>query len=342
MLRARSALRSRGEGGAGFRVLFAVLAAFAVFAVLGLPVQAQTVGSAWPGKPIRFVNGFTPGSAADVVARLIAPRLSEGLGQTLLVENRPGAGSNIAAEGVARSAADGYTLLLGSVANTINATLSKNLSFDFSRDFAPVGGIATLPNLLVVHPSVAARSVPELVALTRGRSELSYGSSGNGTAPHLSGELFNLMSGAKLVHVPYKGSPQAVTDLLAGRVQVMFSPASSVLQHIKTGSLRALASTGLTRTAAAADLPTVSESGLNGFESSVWFGLMAPQATPQDIVLKLNRELQRALASAELKAQFAGQGIDAMPGTPEQFAAWVRQETAKWARVIQASGAKVD
>jgi len=318
------------------------LAALAGLTALASPVQAQTVGNVWPGKPIRFVNGFTPGSAADVVARLIAPRLSEGLGQTLLVENRPGAGSNIATEGVARAPADGYTLLLGSVANTINATLSKHLSFDFSRDFAPVGGIATLPNLLVVHPSVAARSVPELVALTRGRSELSYGSSGNGTAPHLSGELFNLMSGAKLVHVPYKGSPQAVTDLLAGRVQVMFSPASSVSEHFKAGSLRAQASTGLTRPAAAAHLPTVSESGLNGFESSVWFGLMAPQATPQDIVLKLNRELQRALASAELKAQFSGQGIDAMPGTPEQFAAWVRQETAKWARVIQASGAKVD
>ncbi len=302
--------------------------------------QAQ---SAYPNKPVKLVLGFPPGSAADVVARLLVPRLGESLGQPMVVENRPGAGSNIAGEAVARAPADGYTLLLGSVANAINATLSRGLSFDFARDFAPVSGVASLPNLLVVHPSVPAKNVQELITAAKAKpGELMYGSSGNGTAPHLSGELFNLMAGVKTVHVPYKGSPQAVTDLLAGRVLVMFSPASTVLQHIKAGSLRALASTGLARTGAAPELPTVAESGLAGFETSVWFGLVAPLGTPVDILDRLNRDTQRALAAPELKAQFAAQGVDAMGGSREQLATYIRQEIDKWARVIQASGARID
>ena len=311
-----------------------------MLALAGTCAQAQ---GAYPNKPLKLVLGFPPGSAADVVARLLAPRLGDNLGQPVVVENRPGAGSNIAGEAVARSPADGYTLLLGSVANAINATLSRNLSFDFARDFAPVSGVATLPNLLVVHPSVPAKNVQELIAAAKAKSDgLMYGSSGNGTAPHLSGELFNLMAGVKLVHVPYKGSPQAVTDLLAGRVLVMFSPASTVLQHIRAGSLRALASTGLTRTGAAPELPTVAESGLAGFETSVWFGLVAPLGTPADILDRLNRDTQRALAAPELKTQFTAQGVDAMGGSRDQLAAYIRQEIDKWARVIQASGAKID
>ena len=303
---------------------------------------AQAQG-AYPARPLKLVLGFPPGSAADVVARLFAPRLADGLGQPVVVENRPGAGSNIATEAAARSPADGYTLLLGSVANTINATLSRGLSFDFARDFAPASGVATLPNLLVVHPSVPAKTVQELVNAAKSKPEgLMYGSSGNGTAPHLSGELFNLMAGVKMVHVPYKGSPQAVTDLLAGRVLVMFSPASTVLQHIRAGGLRALASTGLARTGAAPELPTVAESGLAGFETSVWFGLVAPVATPADILDRLNRDSQRALALPELRAQFAAQGVDPMGGSREQLAAYIRQEIDKWAKVIQASGAKID
>ena len=302
--------------------------------------QAQ---SAYPNKPVKLVLGFPPGSAADVVARLLVPRLGESLGQPMVVENRPGAGSSIAGEAVARAPADGYTLLLGSVANAINATLSRGLSFDFARDFAPVSGVASLPNLLVVHPSVPAKNVQELITAAKAKpGELMYGSSGNGTAPRLSGELFNLMAGVKTVHVPYKGSPQAVTDLLAGRVLVMFSPASTVLQHIKAGSLRALASTGLARTGAAPELPTVAESGLAGFETSVWFGLVAPLGTPVDILDRLNRDTQRALAAPELKAQFAAQGVDAMGGSREQLATYIRQEIDKWARVIQASGARID
>ncbi|NBS45021.1 MAG: tripartite tricarboxylate transporter substrate binding protein [Acetobacteraceae bacterium] len=321
--------------------------AAALTALMVLPAWAQpkAPGTDYPNKPVRVIVAFAAGGNADINARLISTALSQQLGQQFVVENRPSGGGTVAFETIAQTPPDGYTLLVGALGSH---TLNVGLYGDRLR-IHPLTGVDHItitshsPIVLATHPSMNVRTLAEFrAAVAAGGGNVLYGSSGNGTAPHLSGELFNLMSGAKLVHVPYKGSPQAVTDLLAGRVQVMFSPASSVLQHIKTGSLRALASTGLTRTAAAADLPTVSESGLNGFESSVWFGLMAPQATPQDIVLKLNRELQRALASAELKAQFAGQGIDAMPGTPEQFAAWVRQETAKWARVIQASGAKVD
>jgi tripartite-type tricarboxylate transporter receptor subunit TctC len=303
-------------------------------------VQAQ---GAYPNRPVKLVVGFPPGSAADVVARIVSARLGDSLGQPVVVENKPGAGSNIATESVARAPADGYTLFMGTVANTINASLSKNLNFDFARDLVPVAGLASVPNLLVVHPSLAVRSVQELIAAAKARpGEILYGSSGNGTSPHLSGELFNLMAGVKLGHVPYKGSPQAMTDLLAGRVLVMFSPASTALPHIKASTLRAIASSGTQRTAAAPDLPTISESGLPGFETSVWFGLVAPAGTPREIVERLNREAVRALAAPELKSQFAAQGIDTMGGTPEQFAAYIREETGKWARVVQASGAKID
>lgn len=304
---------------------------------------SSACAQAWPAKPIRLVIGFPPGSAADVVARMVAPRIGEGIGQQVLIEHKPGAGSSIAAEGVVRAAPDGYTLLLGSAANIINTSINKNLTFDFARDLAPIAPLAILPTILVVHPSVAARTVPELIAVARAKAgEMSFGSSGNGTVPHLSGELFNTMTGVKLVHVPYKGTPQAVTDLLSGRIQLMFSPASTVLPHIKAGSLRALASTGSQRSSVAADLPTVAEAGVAGFETALWFALMAPAATPPDILDRLQRESSRVLALAELKAQFAAQGIDTMAGSREQLAAYIRQETEKWARVVQVSGARSD
>jgi tripartite-type tricarboxylate transporter receptor subunit TctC len=304
-------------------------------------------GAAWPqgypAKPVKLLVGFPPASAADVVARIVAPRLSEVLGQPVVAENRPGAGSSIAAEAAVRSAPDGYTLFLGSVANAINASLNKDLSFDFAKELAPVAGVAALPNLLVVHPSLPARSVRELIAAAKARPDsILYGSSGNGTSPHLSGELFNLAAGTKLVHIPYKGSPQAVTDLLAGRVQVMFSPVSTVLPQVKAGKLRALASTGLQRTPAAPDLPTVSESGLPGFETSIWFGLFAPWATPRDIVERLARETTRVLAAPELRSQLAAQGIDVLQKTPEQLAEYVREETEKWAQVVRTAGVRMD
>jgi tripartite-type tricarboxylate transporter receptor subunit TctC len=298
---------------------------------------------AYPAKPVRVVLGFPPASAADLVARIVGAKMGDALTQQLVIDNRPGASSNIATEAVVRAPADGYTLLMGTVANTINASLYAKLAFDFARDLAPVAAVASVPNLLVVHPSLPVRSVQELIKAAKTKpGEILYGSSGNGTGPHLSGELFNLMAGVKLVHIPYKGSPQAMTDLLGGRVMVMFSPASTALPHIKAGTLRALASSGAQRTASAPDLPTIAEAGLPGYETTVWFGLLAPANTPRDIIERLNREVTRALTDADVKKQFATQGIDAMGGTPEQFAAYIRDETAKWARVVQASGAKLD
>jgi tripartite-type tricarboxylate transporter receptor subunit TctC len=295
----------------------------------------------YPNRPVKFIAGFGPGSAVDVAGRLVVPRLSELLGQPILVENRAGAGSAIAAENVARAPADGYTLFLGSVANAISASLTKNPTFDFLKDLAPLSGLVTLPHILVVHPSVQARTVQEFIALSKSGS-LMYGSSGNGTSAHLSAELFNLMTGAKLVHVPYKGSPQVMTDLLAGRVALMFSPASTVLPHIKAGTLRALATTGRARAAAAPDLPTIIESGLPGYETNVWFGLFGPAGLPTDIVERLSTAMNQAIQGAELKTQFAVQGMDPLPLPHAAFAGYVRHETEKWARVVKETGMKAD
>ena len=308
---------------------------------VALLAPAMARAQEYPVRAPRLLIGFPPGSAADVAARVIMPPLGQALGQTIIIENRPGAGSNIATEQAARAAPDGYTLFLGSVANTINASLQRDLPFDFARDLAPVAPLVSIPNLLVVHPSVPANSVAELVALARG-GQLFFGSSGIGTAPHLSGELFNLMTGARMTHVPYPGSAQAVTDLLAGRVGVMFSPASSVIQHIRAGRLRGLASTGATRSAAAPELPTMIEAGLAGFQSSVWFGLMAPGATGAPIVTRLAEAVRVALNTGETRAQLTAQGFDVLEGGPAEMARLVAEETAKWARVVEASGARAN
>jgi tripartite-type tricarboxylate transporter receptor subunit TctC len=315
--------------------LSACVAAAAPFAVC-----AQ---SSYPAKPVRVILGFPPGAAADVVTRIVAAKLSEDLKQSFVVENRPGASSNIAAEQVVRSPADGYTLLMGTIANTINASLYKKLSFDFARDLAPIASIASVPNLLVVHPSLPARSVKELVTVARAHpDEILFGSSGNGTSPHLSGVLFNSMAQVKMVHVPYKGSPQAVTDLVAGRVQVMFAPASTALPFIKSGKLRALAASTIQRAAIAPELPTVSEAGVKGFETSIWFALFAPESTPKDIIGRLNAAAVKVVADGDVKHKLAAQGIDALGGTVAQTADLIRSEIAKWARVVRESGATVD
>jgi tripartite-type tricarboxylate transporter receptor subunit TctC len=304
------------------------------------PLRAQ---NAYPSKPVKILVGFPAGSSADVAARILAKKLGDNLGQQFIVENKPGAGSNIATDAVAHASADGYTLLMGTVANTINASFAKNLGFNFATDFAPIALVATVPNILVAHPSLGVGSVSELITLAKSRpGQILYGSSGNGTSPHLSGELFNFMAGIKMVHVPYKGSSQAVTDLLAGRVGVMFSPASTVLPHIQAGTLKALASSGNKRAGVAPTLPTIAETGLAGFDTSVWFGLLAPAATPREIIERLAVAVNQALSSADVKAQLANQGIDALGGTPSDFARYIRQETEKWARVIEVSGAKIE
>jgi len=314
----------------------AAVLALAVFAWFGAVARAEET---YPIRPVRIVVGFGPGASADIAARVLAQRMGQTLGQQFIIENRPGAGSNIASEYVARAPKDGYTLLFGTVANTINTTLSKNLTFDFSRDFAPVSLAVTLPNILVVNPSLGVDSVADLIKLAKSKpQQIFFGSSGVGTSPHLSGELFNEMAGVKLVHVPYPGSAQAVTDLLGGRVQVMFSPASTVLPHVAEGKLKALASTQLKRAGAAPNLPTMTEAGLDGFDTSVWFGLLAPAGTPPEIIAKLNRAVNDALTSDEVLALLRVQGMDPLGGTPEAFAHTITSETAKWAHVIAAAG----
>ena len=300
-------------------------------------------GAAYPARSIRVIVGFPPGSGADITARVIGAKAGEALAQQVIVDNRPGAASNIAAELAAKAPADGYTLFIGTVANTINATLYPRLPFDFARDFAPVALTTAAPNVLVVHTSVPAKSVKELIALAKIRpGQLNYASAGTGTAPHLSGELFNAMAGVRMVHIPYKGSPPAVTDLLAGEVALMFSPSSTVLPHVKTGRLRALAVTTAARLPSLPELPTVAESGLKGYETITWFGFVAPAKTPQAIVARLNAEIVKVLALPEVRKPFAIQGIEVIGGTPEQFASYIRDEITKWAKVIRLSGAKAD
>lgn len=308
-----------------------------------LGTLAQAPVAPYPAKPVRLIVGFTPGSGADITARVIGQKLGEAYGQQFVVDNRPGAGSNIAADLAAKAAPDGYTVFIGTVANTINATLYAKLPFDFARDFAPVALTTSAANVLVVHPSVPAQSVAELIRLAKARpGQLNYGSAGTGTAPHLSAELFKSMAGIRLVHIPYKGSPLAVTDLVGGQIALMFAPASSVLAQVKSSRLRALAVTTAVRLPSLPELPTVAETGLPGFETVTWFGFVVPAATARDIVGKLNSEIVKVLAQPEVRRQFAAQGIDVIGGTPEQFAAYIRAEIAKWARVIKDSGARAE
>jgi tripartite-type tricarboxylate transporter receptor subunit TctC len=314
------------------------LLALATVAATPLPAWAQ---GAYPARSVRVVIGFPPGSATDVATRVVAESLARRTGQAFVVENRPGAASNIAARSVSSAAADGYTLFIGTVANTINAGFPNSTAADLSRDFVPVAMIGSVPNMLVVHPSLNVSSVDELVRLARSRpGDISYASSGNGTSPHLSAELFSSMAGIRMTHVPYKGSSQAVTDLLGGQVQLMFSPASTVLPHVRTGKLKGLATTGATRAAVAPDLATIAELGMKGFETSVWFGVVAPPGTPAEVVTRLNAAVNAALDAPDVQEQLRANGIDAVKSSPEDFARYIRSESAKWAKVIQAAGLK--
>ena len=309
-----------------------------LLSLIGLTVTAFAEGD-YPSRPVKIVVGFGPGSAADLTARVLAQRLSKTMGQQFIVENKPGGGSTVAAEQVVRGPKDGYTLFMGTAANVINGVMQPNLNFDFSKDFAPVVYTTSSPNILVVHPSTGVSNVKELIALLKAKPEgVFYGSSGVGTSPHLSGELFNMMAGTKMVHVPYSGSAQAVTDLLAGRTQVMFSPASTVLQYVAAGQLKALASSERTRAAAAPDLPTVAEAGLPGFDTSVWFGVVGPTGIPREIVEKLSAAIGEALRNDEVTKPLHAAGLDIKGGTPEQFGAYIASETKKWNDVVTAAG----
>jgi tripartite-type tricarboxylate transporter receptor subunit TctC len=311
---------------------------FGLFLIFALPATTLAQ-NAYPTRPVRIVVGFGPGSAADLTARVLAQRLSRTMGQQFFIENKPGGGSTVAAEQVVRGPKDGYTLFVGTVANVINAVLQPDLGFDFSRDFAPIVYATSSPNILVVHPSTGVSNVKDLIALSKANPEkVFYGSSGVGTSPHLSGELFNMLAGTKMVHVPYSGSAQAVTDLIAGRTQVMFSPASTVLQYVASGQLRALASSERERASAAPDLPTVADSGLPGFDTSVWFGLMAPAGIPHEVIEKLSRAIDEALENDEVTKPLHAAGLDIKGGTPEAFGAFIAAETKKWDDVVMAAG----
>jgi tripartite-type tricarboxylate transporter receptor subunit TctC len=295
----------------------------------------------YPNRPVRVMVGFSPGTTADITARVVGQRIGQNLSQQIVVENKAGAGSSFAAEAVARAPKDGYTLLLASIANPINAVVSSNLSFDFPKDFAPILRLTTTPNILVVHPSIGVKSVKELIDFAKAKpDQLTFGSSGVATGTHLSGELFKVMAGVTMVHVPYGGSPQAVADLLAGRIQVLFSPASTVLQHVREGKLVALASTEAKRTAIAPDLPTMAEAGLPGFETGLWFGLMAPVGTAKETVDKLNRAGNDALKAEEVGKALAPQGIDLVGGSADDFARFLDSEMKRWTTVAQAAGLK--
>jgi tripartite-type tricarboxylate transporter receptor subunit TctC len=295
----------------------------------------------YPARPVHIIAGFIPGSAADITARVLGQRMGQTLGQQFVIENKAGAGSSLAAEFVARAPNDGYTLFLGSSANITNAAINPALSFDMAKDFAPIALATTVPIILVVHPALGVNSVQELIALAKAKpGEVLYASTGVGTAPHLSGELFAIRGGVKLVHVPYQGSPQAATDLLAGRTSMMFSPASAVVAHVATGKLKALASAAAKRPSIAPDLPTMAEAGMADFDTSIWFGLMAPASTPREVIDKLARAASEALASNEVLASLHPQGFDALSGGPEEFAATIQREIKRWGEVAQAAGLK--
>jgi len=302
------------------------------------PLLAQP---AYPNKPIKLIVEFPPGSVADIVARIVGPKLGDGLGQPVVVENKPGAGGSIGAGFVVHSAPDGYTLLLSGANDTSNASLYK-LSFNVARDLAPIALIGESPGLLVAHPS-GPNGVRELItAANANPGHILYASSSPGTIAHLWGELFGLETGAKLTHIPYKGAAPATVDLLAGRVTVQFAPASTVVSHVKAGMLKALATIGRKRLEALPDVPTIAELGIKGFDAALWLGLSAPAGTPKAVIERLNRETVRVLDLPELKSQFAAQSINPLPSTSEQYGTLIRQDMEKWAKVIRTANIKID
>src|SRR5215467_13366291 len=314
----------------------------ALAAALLAPALGQTDG--FPDKPVRFVVGFTPGGPSDIIARALGQKLSEAWMQQVVVENRPGAGGNVAAELAAKSAPDGYTWLLGN--NSILATnqsLYRTLAFDPVRDFAPVALVAIQPNILVVNPAVPATTVKELIALAKARpGQLNYASSGAGAAAHLAAALFCSMAGVEMIHVPYKGAQPALTDVIAGQAQLMFATSASAIPYIKAGRLRALAVTTSLRSSGVPDLPTVSEAGLPGFEAITWHGVVVPSATPAPLVERLNADIVQALRSRDLRERLESLGAELAPGSPQDFADYIAREIPKWAKVVQDSGARAE
>ncbi|RZS77138.1 Bug family tripartite tricarboxylate transporter substrate binding protein [Pigmentiphaga kullae] len=312
-------------------------------ALVSLVSAGPAAAASYPDKPVRVVVGFSAGGTTDVAARIIAKELGDDLGQSFVVENKPGAGSNIGAELVARAKPDGYTLYMVAVTSTINQTLYKNLNFDIVKDFAPIALVIKVPNILVVNPSLPVKNVKELVAYVKAHPDkLSYASSGSGTSIHMAGELFKLRAGVDIPHIPYKGSAPALTDLIGNQVQLMFDNMPSAWPHVQAGKLRALAVTTAERSATAPDLPTMMESGYDKFDVSSWFGLIAPKGTPPDVIAKVNASVQKALAKPDVQQRFKDLGAVTAKTTPEQFGTFIKDEVETWATVVKASGAKVE
>jgi tripartite-type tricarboxylate transporter receptor subunit TctC len=304
-----------------------------------LASAAASAQSPYPSRPIRFIVPSAPGGGTDITARVVAPKLSEYLKQQVVVENRPGAGTMIGGEAVARAAPDGYTLLVGISTLAINPAMYRKVPYDALKDFAPITQLVLTANMLVTHPSVPVRSVKELVAFARARpGQLQYASAGVATNPHLSFELFLSMTGTKMVHVPYKGSGQGLLDVVAGHVPLMMPSVPAALPHAKSGRLRGLGVTSGKRSAAAPDVPTIAEAGVPGYEASQWFGVLAPAGTSRDIITRLHAEITRALKADDVRNRLAADGAEPVGSTPEEFAAFLRAETAKWAKVVKQAG----
>ena len=302
----------------------------------------MATAQSYPTRPVRFIIGYPPGGSADLTARLLGQWLSERLGQPFVIESRPGASTNIATEAVVRAPPDGYTLLLVAPANAINATLYEKLNFNFIRDIAPVAGIIRFPNVIVVNPSVPAKTVPEFIAYAKANpGRLNMASSGNGSTIHVSGELFKMMTGVNMIHVPYRGGAPALTDMISGQVQVMFDNVPTSIEFIRAGKLRALAVTTATRSEVLPDLPTVADF-VPGYEASAWYGVGVPKGTPDDIIDKLNKEINAILAEPKAKARLADLGASLLAGSPADFRKLVADETEKWGKVVKFSGAKPD
>jgi tripartite-type tricarboxylate transporter receptor subunit TctC len=306
-----------------------------------LPVVSRVArGQTYPSRPVRIVVGFAPGGATDIMARVMAQWLTERLGQPFVIENRTGAGGNIATEAVVHAPSDGYTLLAVTSTATVNTTLYGNLNFDLIRDIAPVAAVHREPHILEVNPSLPVNTVPEFIAYAKARpGKINMGSAGIGSGNHIAGELFKMMAGVDLVHVPYRGGGPALVDLLGGQVQVMFATTSSSIQYVRTGKLRALAVTTATRFEGLPQVPSVSEF-VAGYEASFWTGIGAPQNTPVEIVERLNKEINAGFADSGMKARFAELGASALPGTPADFGRLIAEDTEKWGKVVRFSGAK--
>jgi tripartite-type tricarboxylate transporter receptor subunit TctC len=315
-----------------------------VLALLACAMVAPAAAQSFPSKPVRLVVPFPPGGPLDAIGRAIAQKLTEAWGQSVVVDNKPGAGGNIGADFVAKSPPDGYTVVMGALStHAVNPSLYPQMPYDAVKDFAPITLVAVTPNVLVVNPSLPVTTAKEFIAYAKANpGKLNFGSGSNGSAGHLAGELFNVETGARMVHVPYKGGAPATQALLAGDTMLMFDNLANAMPQVKAGKLRALAVTTAQRSKLAPDLPTMAEAGLPGFDISTWFGLLAPAGTPRDIIAKWNADVTRILSSPEMRERLLAQGAEPAPDTPEEFARMIDAELAKYARIVKASGAKVD